>query len=494
MKRKLIILLVTLLLINTMAPVAVFEAQEELPNLEAPQKVMVEVKQYEDERPYFEVSGTNSASVLELVRYWDNHGESPLEYHKYGALLSTASISVDSYYKDASNWAKPELQEAYDNGFIPDILMGADMTRPINREEFAELMLVLCEKTTGKPVTPYAPNPFTDTTNPQVLKAYALGITLGTSNTTFSPDMLINREQCATMLYRTIKIMAPDIEHSISGVKDFPDQEHISGWAVEGAKYLSKLEVIKGDNNGNFMPKAVTSSQESAGYGMATREAAILMTVRTWKKLSDLPSAGTSQSVTQPPSSSTGIGDVASIFTKIKGPDTLYYEYERFYGTGNTVGKLWRKNGKIRDEFTVMGKTSIVFNNTNTKRGYLYYPADNLAYDMDFSPEHTYYLYDLHGYYSSIDTGKVRITGTETYNGLACTVLSIVDKNGNEEEKFWVSEKYGFPVKTETKEFEELMKGLVVVMECSNIKTEDIPDSVFDLPQGVRIEQPISVE
>jgi hypothetical protein len=112
-----------------------------------------------------------------------------------------------------------------------------------------------------------------------------LGITTGTSTTAFSPNLLINREQCATMLYRAIKAIAPDADYSVDGVKDFPDQNDISSWAVEGTKYMSKLGIIKGDNNGNFMPKAVTASQEAAKYGMATREAAILMTVRTLNKL-----------------------------------------------------------------------------------------------------------------------------------------------------------------------------------------------------------------
>ncbi len=34
--------------------------------------------------------------------------------------------------------------------------------------------------------------------------------------------------------------------------------------------------------SGNFMPKATTSAQTASGYGMATREAAVLMTVQTY--------------------------------------------------------------------------------------------------------------------------------------------------------------------------------------------------------------------
>lgn len=52
---------------------------------------------------------------------------------------------------------------------------------------------------------------------------------------------------------------------------------------------------------------------------------------------------------------------------------------------------------------------------------------------MGFGSEHNFN--DIHGHYSSIDTGKVRITGAETYDELVCTVLSIIDEKGNEERK-----------------------------------------------------------
>ena len=159
------------------------------------------------------------------------------------------------------------------------------MTKPITREEFCELAVVLYEKVTNTTATPSSPNPFSDTTNSQILKAYALGITTGTSSTTFSPKTLINREQCAAMLFRAIKAIAPSADYSVTGIKDFPDQSTISAYAVDATKYMSKLGIIKGDAAGNFMPKATTTAQTAAGYGMATREAAILMTVRTYENM-----------------------------------------------------------------------------------------------------------------------------------------------------------------------------------------------------------------
>ncbi|MEA4921043.1 MAG: S-layer homology domain-containing protein [Clostridiaceae bacterium] len=203
----------------------------------------------------------------------------------YSEFSNELSIGSGSFYKNISDWAKPELQNAYDLGLIPDILIGADMTKPITREEYCELAVLLYEKATGNSSEPIAPNPFTDTANTQILKAFKLGITTGTSANTFSPNVLINREQCAAMLFRAIKAMKPNVDFSTAGVKDFPDQNNISSWAVEATKYMFKIGIIQGDSNGNFMPKATTTAQEASDYGMATREQAIALSVRTYEKV-----------------------------------------------------------------------------------------------------------------------------------------------------------------------------------------------------------------
>lgn len=135
---------------------------------------------------------------------------------------NVVEIGTPAFYSNASNWAKPELQKAYDLGLIPAILDGADMTKPITREEFAELAVMLYEKVSNKKSEPFSPNPFTDTINPQILKAYKIGITAGTSPTTFSPKVLIDREQCAAMLFRTIKAIYPNGSAGGAGTK-LPD-------------------------------------------------------------------------------------------------------------------------------------------------------------------------------------------------------------------------------------------------------------------------------
>ena len=221
----------------------------------------------------------------QLRVYYDYYEGWPDVQPIYSPVSNVVTIGSGSFYADASTWAEPELKKANDLGLIPNILKGADMTKPITREEFCELAVLLYETAMETTAAPTSPNPFTDTTNSQILKAYALGITTGTSTTTFSPKTLINREQCAAMLFRAIKAIAPAADYSVAGIKDFPDQKDISSWAADATKYMARLGIIKGDASGNFMPKATTTAQTAAGYGMATREAAILMTVRTYEAM-----------------------------------------------------------------------------------------------------------------------------------------------------------------------------------------------------------------
>lgn len=218
----------------------------------------------------------------QLHVYYDYYEGWPDVQPIYSPASNVVTIGSSSFYSDASSWAENELKKANELSLIPDILKGADMTKPITREEFCELAVLLYEKVTQSTAASASANPFTDTSNDRILKAYALEITNGTSSTTFSPDTLINREQCAAMLFRAIKAISPAADYSIEGIKDFPDQKNISSWAVNATKYMSRLGIIRGDSSGNFMPKATTTAQTAAGYGMATREAAILMTVRTY--------------------------------------------------------------------------------------------------------------------------------------------------------------------------------------------------------------------
>lgn len=222
---------------------------------------------------------------------WD--GKSPLSYRVYVILYDAAGkIVAQSAYSRVvtvglvtSPWAKYEVLQAIDDGLVPESLRAKDLTAPVTREEFCELAVLLYEKMSGAEAAPALPNPFGDTANPEILKAYALGITRGISTSAFAPDALVTREQCATFLFRVVRLILPeDANYDVSGIPDFPDQKDISDWALQAAKYMYGIGVIAGDGNGNFMPRATANAAQAAGYGQATREQAIVMSGRTYRK------------------------------------------------------------------------------------------------------------------------------------------------------------------------------------------------------------------
>lgn len=227
-----------------------------------------------------ELTAPNLNGDFEVRLYTEDHFYSDATF-----VMSVPFKLSGATTPNTSRWALGEIEQAEALGLIPDSLKKAELTKPITREEFAELSVKLYEKSTGQSPVPTSPSPFTDTINSEVLKALKLGITTGTSDTTFSPQVLINREQCATMLFRAIKAIEPDGDYSVVGIPDFPDQANISSYAEKATKYMSKMGIIKGDTRGYFMPAAITAAEKAVEYGMATREAAILMSVRTYEKL-----------------------------------------------------------------------------------------------------------------------------------------------------------------------------------------------------------------
>ena len=108
------------------------------------------------------------------------------------------------------------------------------------------------EAITKTKVEPVVVNPFIDTNDDYVLKAYALGITLGTSETTFTPDMLITREQMATMLTRGLRRAGINIDINLEDVNRFVDDYEMHDWGREAIYFMSEKGIIKGIGDNKF--------------------------------------------------------------------------------------------------------------------------------------------------------------------------------------------------------------------------------------------------
>ena len=181
--------------------------------------------------------------------------------------------SEEYTWSKASEWAEPELKEASKENLIPEIFDEANLTKNITRKEFAHTVVKMYEKITGQKAVPIAKNPFTDTKDKEVLKAYNIGITNGTSDTTFSPDSLITREQMATMMTRALTKAGKDTSRPESA-KLFADDSEFSEYAKDSIYYMSSIEIIKGVGENKFNAK-----------GNASREQALAISIRCVKKV-----------------------------------------------------------------------------------------------------------------------------------------------------------------------------------------------------------------
>jgi len=175
-----------------------------------------------------------------------------------------------------SSWAIDEVSQAIKYGLTkPEILK--DFRSNITREEFCGIVIKLYEILSGKNAEEYKPGPFSDTQNPDVLKAYKLGIVQGAGKDKFNPHNTITRQEICVIILRTLKVALPELDTYISSIalKDaekltFSDADLISDWALEGVSFLSGIGIMKGIGSNRIDP-----------LGTATREQAIVLNKRT---------------------------------------------------------------------------------------------------------------------------------------------------------------------------------------------------------------------
>lgn len=194
----------------------------------------------------------------------------------------------------ASEWATKELQKADELGLIPDALKTADLTKNITRAEFAAVAVKVFENLAGTKALPATVNPFKDTSDVEVLKAYNTGLMVGVSADKFEPSTLLNREQAATALTRVFKratipgwTFATDGNYTLNFTlpAKFADDGSISDWAKPSVYFMVTNDIIKGVGDNKFSPRAITTAEQAQGYASATREQALVIAVRMVENL-----------------------------------------------------------------------------------------------------------------------------------------------------------------------------------------------------------------
>lgn len=165
-------------------------------------------------------------------------------------------------YSSASSWAIPEIKKAIGFNLTTDKVLGS-FTQKITREQFCEIAVKLYEAVSGETVAAASANPFTDTTNSEILKAYKLGIVKGITTSTFVPGNSITRQEICVMLLRALKAAEPDENYVLTASPTIMDAAQIAPWALDSVKYMNNAGIMNGTGGNMINPLGNTTIEQA---------------------------------------------------------------------------------------------------------------------------------------------------------------------------------------------------------------------------------------
>ncbi len=165
-------------------------------------------------------------------------------------------------------WAADDVTQAFAYGLIPytciddwnNSLTKTICTDNCSRKSFAQMAVALLEAYYGKGIDEILTEKgatigsFTDTDDPAVLAANALGIVNGYGNGTFGPENSITRQEAAAILARTAQVL--ELPQNGADLSAFTDHSQIGTWARESVAVCKELGVMQGTSDTAFSPLA----------------------------------------------------------------------------------------------------------------------------------------------------------------------------------------------------------------------------------------------
>ena len=170
-----------------------------------------------------------------------------------------------NYFEDtASHWAGNSINILAQSGIVSGRDDNTfDPDKPITRAEFAKMISsAFSVNNMSDDLAVFTDISKDDWCYPHVTALYIAGIVNGTSETTFSPDDPLTREQAVTQIIRVYEkstsTTAPMSENN------FTDSDLISSWAVVPTRKAVRLRIISGFPDGSFAPEKPLSRAEAA--------------------------------------------------------------------------------------------------------------------------------------------------------------------------------------------------------------------------------------
>jgi len=184
------------------------------------------------------------------------------------SLLFSSPFFVMALPSDTpSEWAQAEVDAARSKNLVLDEANG-NFQANITRRLFCALVVNMVENVLGDTVAVTIANPFQDTSEEAIIKAYQLGVVNGISATEFAPGAQITREQIAVMMMRGARKI-DEIKRSTyayvptASTVSFADQSQISSWALQDVQAASVLGIMKGVGENRINPLGNTTVEQS---------------------------------------------------------------------------------------------------------------------------------------------------------------------------------------------------------------------------------------
>ena len=180
---------------------------------------------------------------------------------KYTFTMPNSKVSVDVTFVPEKQWTNPFVDVAEDAWYYDAVQWAADagVTNGTSKDHFSPDMsctraqaVMFLWNAAGKPTPKSMNNPFVDVSEDAyyyqaVLWAVGEGITNGTDDHHFSPNLTANRAQCVTFLYRYVG--APAVENKTT-FADVP----ATAYYADAVAWAAAEGVTNGTSSTTFSP------------------------------------------------------------------------------------------------------------------------------------------------------------------------------------------------------------------------------------------------
>ena len=175
---------------------------------------------------------------------------------------------LSNVFATPSSWAESFVKAMLlEDLASEELLDSSKMQQAITREEFAELTVRLYAKSKGQTIQELTQwNPFADTDNVMVSKAYNIGIVSGTGTDSldrklFSPNSLVTRQEIAVMLVKELKLL--DVDTETNGELYYSDESAIASWAYDAVAFASSNDILSGVGDNKVAPTANATREQA---------------------------------------------------------------------------------------------------------------------------------------------------------------------------------------------------------------------------------------